>query len=504
MVHIDHWQTAHKGLKTLLYRKERIFLSLHASTDAVQTAKLVVSGIVHRVFVNGLELTGKKNEFNIPVHLLKPWENEFFIKGWVITARLEVVCTPESKPVSIKEQESDSLGLAANALISFVIQDGPDKGDMFSFYDPVANTYRMPRWRWDTGICLEAMARLAAVNGNVELKQAVKTVADRFLDVQIKNDACLGGFPEASDLHLAGPDEAMLPEWVVPFNGAFIGGGLLAAMEVVDAPPKDACLKAAVSANELVRSKCLTDNGFLKGYFHLKDSCWKYHGQINDSGIYPRLSCILKKYSDALYIDAVAKYSNALNSFIQPESYVGRARWMADENTFDKAAPLFPEWTKHPNRIPAKIFARGQAWYLLGASGYWELSGSTVTGALVKQVVNYLLAHQDDSGMWHHDIRQPGQGLDVKGTAVVCWALLESKKAYEGAGGDSAELIRAVRKAWNALLRNQEEYMSGPVPGALCDKGKEGAIIYFRNRPMYTAYGTAAFILTGLMLQGEE
>ena len=278
MAHIDQWQTAHSGLKKLFYKKERIFLSLRASSNTVQTAKLIVSGIIHQVFVNGIKLTGKKNEFNIPVQVLKPWENEFFIKGWVRKARLEAICTPESKPVSNEKYVSNYLDRAAKALISFVVKDGPDKGDMFSFYDPVANTYRMPRWRWDTGICLEAMARLAAVNGDDELKQAVKEVANRFLAVQIKTDACYGGFPEASDIHLADRNDTMLPEWVVPFNGAFIGSGLLASMALVDEQKKDACFQGAVSANDLVRSKGTTDNGFLKGYFHLNKSLWQYHG----------------------------------------------------------------------------------------------------------------------------------------------------------------------------------------------------------------------------------
>jgi len=115
--------------------------------------------------------------------------------------------------------------------------------------------------------------------------------------------------------------------------------------------------------------------------------------------------------------------------------------------------------------------------------------------------MEYLLSHQDRTGFWQHDLGQPEMGLDVKGTAVVVWALLEARPAFEEAHGDIQRLDLGLLRAWDALLLNQKDNLSGPLPGGLRDTGKEGAIIYFRNRPMYTAYGLAAFILSGLAME---
>jgi hypothetical protein len=494
------WYTSVTGPKKFFPRYERVFLSIKPPVPAKKPISLKVKGLVQKIWCNGVLLKKQGNGYPIPPNAQKPWENEFLIRGIPVSAWLEgneefKVCHNMTGSMV-----QDPLEAAGHALVSFVVNQGPGRGDIFSFYDPVSNTYRMPEWRWDSGICLEALAKMAQLGNDEIYKIAVNTVVDRFLKVQIDNPDCKGGFPEIADLHMA-PKAAVLPQWVVPFNGAFIGAGLLSAMDVVDEPKKDLCIKAAYRAYDLMVSKAMNPVGFLRGYYHQRSGLWQYHGQINDSGIFPRVASLLRKTGCEIDTEPMELYSRAMASFIQPDGFVGRGRWLPGKQNCPQGTPLFPEWKTRPDQIPGKIFSRGQAWYLLGAAGTWQLTGSTAVAQTIRQVMEYLLSHQDRTGFWHHDLGQPGQGLDVKGSSVVVWALMEARPAFEAANGDMQLLGSSISRAWDALLLNQKDNLSGPLPGGLKDAGKEGAIIYFRNRPMYTAYGIAAFILSGLSIK---
>ena len=506
------WHSNVTGLKRLIPRWERLFLPIVPPLSSESRAVLRVKGMVHKAWCNGVALKRTTDGFFLPFGIQKPWENEFLLYGLPSAAWIETSAScstpghffPARMVRSDGKANSDPLLAAGDALAAFVVDQGPDAGDCFSFFDPVDMTFRMPGWRWDTGICLEALARLARYCPRERYMNAVSLMVSRLLDVQVTDTLCRGGFPEVSDLHMADKKEPVLPQWVVPFNGAFIGAGLLAAMAVVDDSQKKLCRDAARRAHDLMVEKGITDQGFLKGYYHVKKRQWRYHGQINDSGIFPRLAELLAKSGQPVEKDSLLLYSRAMASFIHPDGYVGRARWLPGHGTCFPGMPLFPEWKTRPHQIPAKIFARGQAWYLLGAVGAWRLTADKDLGCSIKTVVDYLLACQDKTGLWHHDIGQPGQGLDVKGTAVVAWALLEAEQAFLGEHGGKSKFCAAVEQAWQALVKNQQQHLSGSLPGALEDVGREGAIIYFRDRSMYTAYGTAAFILSGLLMKQRE
>ena len=499
------WHSTVRGLQRLALRWERIFLPIDPVLCHGPGVFLRVKGPVCKVWCNGVLLTRTSEGFAIPADIRKPWENEFLIHGFPSTAWIASRATSAPTLPPMPSPRSDApLHAAGEALCAFVVDQGPDAGDCFSFFDPTAMTFRMPTWRWDTGICLEALARLAHCFPRKSYQQAVSRMARRLMAVQLPHAPCMGGFPETSDLHMAGKKEPVLPHWVVPFNGAFIGAGLLAAAEVVEESLGKACREAAQRGYALMTAQAISSRGFLKGYYHLKNRQWQYHGQINDSGIFPRLGALLQTAGTTVAKEPLLLYTRALSSFIQGPGYVGRARWIPGKDTWPPGPPLFPEWRQKPKQIPAKIFARGQAWFLLGAAATWRLTTDPGVGDKVRTVAEYLLDHQDTSGFWHHDLGQPGQGLDVKGTAVVAWALLESRPSYSAAGGDPERLDLAVSRALNGLEQNQKTFFQGPLPGALCDTGQEGAIIYFRNRPMYTAYGTAAFILSCLERQKKH
>jgi hypothetical protein len=496
----DRWQTSRTVIQRIFPSRYRIFLSVKNPDRKIGGTRLFVKGHVLKAWANGVRLQRQKKSFFIPVTVIKPWENEIMMWGWPSQAWIETREKPGNKKTCPVPSSSPIVN-AGKALTAFLVDKGPDSGDMFSFYDPVSHTFRLPRWRWDTGICLEALARLALHTRDPLFADCADKIISRMLSIQLSQPQCRGGIPEVTDLHMARNTYLVLPEWVVPFNGAFIGAGMLASLDVIDPCKKNICEISVQQIYQLMISHGITRDGFLKGYFHVSDHCWKYHGQINDSAIFPRFAFLLASRGLAVDKGPVLKYSQALASFIRPEGFVGRARWLDSDQTYPKASPLFPEWKKNPEQIPAKIFARGQAWYLLGASGIWGLSKERIYSQNIKRVAEYLLSVQDSSGFWHHDLRQPKLGLDVKGTAVICWALLEARQAFVDAGGEITKLMACVNKAWEALKNNQHQYLSGPLPGALCDDNDEGAIIYFRNRPMYTAYGTAAFILTGLLLE---
>ena len=460
-----------------------------------------VSGLPLAVWLNGTKLkkTGP-GKYLVTEELCEPWENEVLVLGWPWNVRFEVRRTT-SHPETISEKIDDPLLVAGRSLSAFIVAQGEDKGEIFSFYDPVDNTFRLKSWRWDTGICLEALARLAHVRRDKKLAWNALKVAGRMLSIQLDSAECPGGFPELEDLHMAPRCQPLLGQWVVPFNGAFIGAGLLAASKIADQDFGEKCRNSADKANKLMELFAVSGNGWIKGYFHLGKGKWLYHGQINDSGIYPRLPSLLSEFGIKVNGALVKNYAMKICSLIQPEGFVSRAVFKPGGHTFPPGRPLFPEWKKFPQNIPAKIFTRGQAWCILGLSSAWKLANDMAElKYAVKVIIDYLLSKQDSTGFWHHDLSNPSIGLDVKGTAVAGWAILEAMECYKEAGGDVKRLKDAVKRAWDALLVNQRKNMSSPIPGALLDESQEGGIIYFRNRPMYSSYCLGAFILMGLLM----
>lgn len=504
------WHSSTNGIHRLIPRWERGYPVLPVKPSSVRNAQLKYDGLVRKVVLNGIPLQRTGEGFHVPAELLKPWENEMYLYGWPKSAslvsdgeRLSPFAAVETF-VTSHDQSEDPLIRAGDALCAFIVTEGPDRGDMFSFYDPVDETFRLPRWRWDTGICLEALSRLAQVRGTDRYREAIRILSEKFLEVQLHHAECPGGFPEAADPHMVAGDHPVLPEWVVPFNGAFIGTGLLEAARFFDTPASEKYIQAARSAHVLMLSRGITAEGLLRGYYHAADRTWRYHGQINDSGIFPRLTNQLKGEGNGDDMAAVLKYAASYSSFIQPEGYAGRAFFFRDKpEIWSPGTPLFPEWKQRPDQLPAKIFARGQAWAVLGLNSAWQLRPDEGLAQSVRTVIDYLLRHQRSDGCWVHDLRRPETGVDIKGTAAIGWALLEALSAYQASGGDAGKLKEAVHRAWAALEENQKKVFDGPLPGALLDEGEEGAIIYYRNRPMYTAYAVGAFILTGLLLENS-
>ena len=504
------WHSSTSGMKCIFPRRERGFVVSSARPETVCSAFLCVSGIVFQVFINGHRLRRGKAGFIVSPAFLKPWENEIHLYGWPRSARLTSDGEPLPAPsltieraTTGKEHETDPLMQAADALNTFIVAEGTDRGDMFSFYDPVDGAFRLSRWRWDTGICLEALSRLAQTRDCGRHLNNIKRLADRFIDIQLKDQLCHGGFSEVIDPHIAKNRQTVLPEWVVPFNGAFIGSGLIAASELFP-DEKTKYLQAARHAHTLMTTKGINGEGLLRGYYHTEEQTWLYHGQINDSGIFPRFSGQLYEEGLMPYPDPVITYARAYCRFMQAQGYAGRAFFFQDEKElYPSGTPLFPEWKNNPERLPAKIFARGQAWAILGLNSAWMLSQDEQIGKNVKLIIEYLLDRQRSDGCWVHDLRHPERGVDIKATAVIGWALCEAETSYRTLGGDAGRLKEAIQQTWKALTANQEKFRNADIPGALLDEGEEGAIIYYRNRPMYTAYASAAFILMGLLLEGK-
>jgi hypothetical protein len=499
------WRTAFSGPRALMPRSERCFLSLPTTRESTARARLRIEGRVLRAWINGHPLEGKGNLLEIPDAVLRPWENEFRLDGWPRGARLEADGEPAPFPPSVPAppggDAAGPLERAGAALAAFRVADGPDAGDMFSFYDPRDRTFRLPRWRWDTGICLEALARLYERTGHEPFRECALAVARRMAAVRIADPDCPGGFPETMDLHMTPARSPRLGDWVAPFNGAFIGAGLLAAADIADAADAERFRAAAAMADVLMISRGMTADGRLRGYFHMADRRWRYHGQINDSAIYPRLVFERRRRGENVDVPAATTYARSISKLIRPEGYLGRARFVPDSETWPAGVPLFPEWRKAPDRIPAKIFARGQGWGLLGLAAAWRMTGDEGIAQGLRRIADYLLDRQDGSGLWRHDLGRPESGFCAKSTAVIGWALLEAREARGFSGGDG-RLTDAVGRAREALRENQRRHMDGPLPGALMDENEEGAIIYFRDRPMSTAYATGAFILMELL--GEE
>lgn len=505
------WHSSVSGIKRLIPRWESGYAVLPVKPSSVRNVQLKIDGLALKVALNGVPLKRSGESYHVPAEILKPWENEVCLYGWPKAAWLVsdgdrlAPYTTVGKVVQSREQSDDPLIRAGDALCSFIVTEGPDTGDMFSFYDPVDETFRLPRWRWDTGICLEALSRLEQSRGGDRYREAIRILADRFLSVQLRHPECPGGFPEAADPHMAEGDDPVLPEWVVPFNGAFIGLGLIEAARLFNASESEKYNQAARNTHSLMITKGMTSAGLLRGYYHVNDQTWRYHGQINDSGIFTRLSNLLHREGADFDVDAVLRYAQAYSDFIQPEGYVGRAFFFRNQPEIKPTGrPLFPEWKDRPDQLPAKIFARGQAWAILGLVGAWQLRPDQGLGWKIRSVTDYLLNHKSADGCWAHDLRRPETGADIKGTAAITWALLEASSAYQASGGDGEKLKDAVQFAWGALRENQQKFIDGPLPGALLDEGEEGAIIYYRNRPMYTAYAAGGFILTGLLLEGSS
>jgi len=484
------------------------FIPFSWKIENIKKVKIGYKGIIKKFYINGIPLSSEKKYFLIEKSIINPGENEIFIEGWPRYIWWEIefdfpLCNIGKNHRYNKNhhlKKKDPLDIAVEALLNFVVKSGPYQGDMFSFFDPQDFIFRCPRWRWDTGICLEALAEFYKFKKTPQLLSVIKILTERLITVQIFHEKSEGGFPEIIDPHMCQPDDYCLPEWVVPFNTAFIGVGLLAVADILS-DKKEILINSCLQAHNLMVKNGISKEGFLKGYYHLKDNQWFYHGQINDSGIFPRFSAKLVEKGRNVTNPAILRYVYAILNYMMPEGYIARAWYRKDSDLWPAGQPLFPEWKNDPGRIPPRIFSRGQAWCLFGLASAWKLFKDKKLAAAVRRLVDFLLKNQDATGAWHYDLRNKQLGLDVKGSAAIANALIEALPAYQDSGGDTFRLKEACYKVWEFLLNNQKRFLEGPLPGALCEENEEGAIIYFRNRPMYVAYGTAMFILLGLKIR---
>ncbi len=489
--------------------KIRKFIPFPWKIKNIKQIKIGYKGIIKKFYFNGKLLLSKRNYFLVKKSIISPGENEIFIEGWPRSIWWEIEFETSLSHLidysfdHFEIKNKGVLDIAVEALLNFVVKNGPYQGDMFSFFDPQEFVFRCPRWRWDTGICLEALAKFykfKKVNENSKLLLAIKTIVERLISIQIFNQKCKGGFPEIVDPHMCQPDDYCLPEWVVPFNAAFIGVGLLSVTDILS-DKKEILINSCLQAHNLMVKNGISEQGFLKGYYHLKNDQWLYHGQINDSGIFPHFSAKLVEKGQNVTNPAILRYVHAILNYMTPEGYIVRAWYRKDLDLWPAGQPLFSEWRDDPGRIPTRIFSRGQAWCLFGLASAWKLFKDKKLAIAIKRLVDFLIKSQDESGAWCYDLGNKRLGFDVKGSAVIANALIEALPAYQESKGDVSRLKEACLKAWEFLMNNQKKFLQGPLPGALCEENEEGAIIYFRNRPMYVAYGTAMFILLGLKIK---
>lgn len=382
--------------------------------------------------------------------------------------------------------QSRLTGLAA-ALAAFVIMDGPQHGDVWSFYDLQDHSFRLSAWRWDTGIVLEALAAAAIYLHDNELLTAACRIGDRLLAMQTSAAGCPGGIPEWVDFRYSESKE-IISEWVAPFNAGFIAAGLVrlyqAANNHLYLVGAHNCLKNALFQG-------MTTTGGLRGYYFCKSGNWRYLGQINDSGILPRG---IAAYMDAVETNGWASHSDRYMAYIVKKAacsdgYFGRA-WHDPHGAAPCGEPLFPEWKKYPDRLVPKVFMRGQAWVLYGLTGAFRTTGNTMFLERARRLVDFILQTQLPEGMWLYSQFQPDLGPCVKGTAALSFALGE----YVQHTGDIRPMD-AIARGLDSLDSTRLGTDLFGLSAAPVERTKEGCIIYFRNRPVICAYTSALEIL---------
>ncbi len=233
----------------------------------------------------------------------------------------------------------------------------------------------------------------------------------------------------------------------------------------------------------------------MRGYYFEDDRRWRYLGQINDSGILGRGLALFP--DDGPWAAEAAARSTAyiLGKAAQPDGHIGRA-WWDPAQAFPPGDPLFPEWRRHPDRLVAKIFLRGQAWVLLGLAGAVRLGADDAITTGGRRLVHFILDAQQPDGSWLYSQRQPHLGACAKTTAALALALAEWAAATDSPEGRPA--------AARALAYLEGCRRPGAVPAALSglpvDASAEGCIIYFRDRPVVCAYAGALELLARLAM----
>lgn len=365
-------------------------------------------------------------------------------------------------------------------------------GDVWSFYDPAGATFRLDGWRWDTGIVLEALAAALGAGFRPDLGPKARAVADRLLAVQLDGPDCPGGFPEWADLrYFSSPRRA--EDWVAPFNAAFIAAGLV---RLADATGDAAYRLAARDSLRLAAGSGLTPAGGVSGYYFQESRQWRYLGQINDSGVLGRGLALFPDASWAA--PAAARAGNYLLArAARPDGHIGRA-WWDPAGAHPPGEPLFPEWKKHPDRLVAKVFLRGQAWVLMGLTGAARLGADGHLADGARRLAAFVLSVQQDDGSWHYSQNQPGLGACAKTTAALALALAE----WARVSGDSGPLPAVSRALAYLETCRRPEAVPPELAGLPVDASSEGCIIYFRNRPVVCAYAGALELLARLALAG--
>ena len=365
-------------------------------------------------------------------------------------------------------------------------------GDVWSFFDLVDGSYRLAGWRWDTGIVLEALAAAAEILPGGSSLAAARTVGDRLLASQLNHPECSGGFPEWVDMRYS-EQPCGVSQWVAPFNAAFISAGLVRLAKVCGQP---AYSQAARQSLRLAATRGLTRAGGLSGYYFEESRKWRYLGQINDSGILGR-GLALFPDEDWTAESAVRAYEYILGKAGQTDGHIARA-WWDPVQAAPAGSPLFPEWKRHPDRVVAKIFLRGQAWVLLGLAGALRLGADEKLASAARRLAAFIVEAQQPDGSWLYSGLQPQLGSCAKTTAALALALAE----WSAAAGDHFP-APAVHRGLRYLETCRRPGMApAELSGLPVDTSQEGCIIYFRDRPVVCAY-TAALELLARVAVGE-
>ena len=501
-----------------LCRRERlVFPSLGADPSRLAGVLFESRGLPGRITVNGRParvLWGRGSRLLLAPHPFCRYENQLSVSRGagdvslhpVVEAvrdvgalglaserswRLETLEGADLGPVptaaAARLPGGDVLSGLSRGLVAMIAPNG----DVWSFYDLAAKTFRLAGWRWDTGIVLEALAAAAERRLIPGLDAASRRVADRLLASRLADFDCLGGFLEWTDLRYRESSHG-ISQWVVPFNGAFIAAGLKRTGVSGDVP---AYVLAARTAMRLAVDKGLTPSGGVSGYYFERSRVWRYLGQINDSGILGRGLALFP--GEAWAVDAACRASaSILDKAARPDGHIGRA-WWDPAGACRPGAPLFPEWKRHPHRVVPKVFLRGQAWVLLGLSGALRLGATASIERGARRLAAFVLGAQQADGSWLYSQAQPELGACAKTTAALALALVE----WSAISGDARPLSAVTRALAYLDACRRPQDVPPELAGLAVDASSEGCIIYFRDRPVVCAYTAALELLARLAVE---
>lgn len=409
--------------------------------------------------------------------------------SWVLSDLTGNVLGAVETPFSTTVSFPTRLSGLASGLAGMVTP----RGDVWSFYDLADGCFRLSGWRWDTGIVLEALAAAAVALKDNALLRTARTVGDRLLATRLEHPQCPGGFPEWVDPRYS-ESSRYVSQWVAPFNTAFIAAGLV---RLAEACGDATYARAARDGLRQAASWGLTTAGGVAGYYFEESRRLRYLGQINDSGVFSRG---LALFPGEPWVAEAARRSAGyvLRKAARPDGHIGRA-WWDPATAGPPGPPLFPEWRRHPRRVVAKIFLRGQAWVLFGLTGALTLGAGSDIRDAAHRLQEYIRSVQQPDGSWLYSQLQPGLGTCAKTTAALALALAE----WAAATGDPSP-VPAVGRAL-AYLDGCRRPGQTPVvlAGLPVDSCEEGCIIAFRDRPVVCAYAGALELLARLAM-GER